>query len=48
MWNNFKAWLARPFAADMDALHWFFFLGLLIALMVGWRLVLNTIKEVMP
>lgn len=46
MWDNFKAWTARPFSADMDAFHWFLFLGLLVALMIGWRLVLFTIREV--
>jgi hypothetical protein len=46
MWERFKDWTARPFSADMDAAHWFYFIGLLIVLMVGWRLVLRTIKEV--
>jgi hypothetical protein len=29
----------------MDVLHWFLFLGLLIALMAGWRIILNHVTE---
>jgi hypothetical protein len=46
MWNDFKSWGAKPFSADMDALHWFYFLGLLLALSFMWGLILRTMKEV--
>lgn len=40
-WQNFKDWLGKPFAADMDAFHWFLFFGLLIAVSVLWSFVLK-------
>lgn len=45
MWSNFKSWLAAPYSENMDAAHWFYFLGLLIVLSALWTLVLRTIKE---
>lgn len=45
MWMNFKNWLAAPYRDEMDAAHWFYFLGLLIVLTALWSLVLRTIKE---
>jgi len=45
MWSNFKEWLAAPYSSDMDAKHWFFFLGLLIVLAALWGFVIRTIKE---
>lgn len=42
-WDNFKGWLAKPFSTEMDTLHWFLFLGLLIVLMVFWRIILRHI-----
>lgn len=45
MWADFKAWAKSPFQADMDALHWFLFLGLLIMLLAGWRMVLVTLTR---
>lgn len=44
MIDDFKKWAASPFSADMDALHWFYFLGLLIALSTLWGLTLRSIK----
>jgi hypothetical protein len=43
--DDFKAWLSRPFSPDMDALHWFLFLGLLIVLMGLWRVILVHVTE---
>ncbi len=45
VWEDFKAWGKRPFSADMDALHWFYFLGLMVVLLALWRIVLNHITE---
>lgn len=44
MVEDFKGWLRHPFQADMDALHWFYFLGLLILLSAAWGLVLRAMK----
>jgi len=45
MWQDFKDWLASPFKSEMSALHWFYFLGLIIVLMVLWRIILRHIFE---
>lgn len=45
MWSNFKDWLSQPYSDDMDAAHWFYWLGLIIVLSVLWRLILNHLKE---
>lgn len=42
----FKGWLKQPFSADMDTLHWFLFLGLVILISFAWRnLILSHILE---
>lgn len=46
MWTNFKDWLSSPYADEMDALHWFYFLGLLIVLSALWGFILRTLREV--
>lgn len=43
-WSNFKKWLAQPYSEDMSALHWFLFLGLLIALTFLWSQILRHLK----
>jgi hypothetical protein len=45
MWSTLKSWLKAPYSSDMDALHWFYFLGLFLVLLALWSLVLRTIKE---
>ena len=40
-WDKFKTWLTKPFSVDMDALHWFYFFGLIIAISVLWGFVLK-------
>lgn len=45
MWDNFKSWLAKPFSVDMSAGGWFVFIGLLLIIMVMWRLILVHITE---
>lgn len=47
MVENFKDFLSRPFAADMSAVHWFLFIGLLIVIIALWRIILGTITEAM-
>lgn len=46
MWTDFKDWLASPFSADMTALHWFLFIGLLLVIAFAWGMILRTVKEV--
>lgn len=45
MLDGFENWLHQPFRADMSALDWFLFLGLLIIIMALWRLILVHITE---
>lgn len=47
MFANFQAWLSHPFKGGdkMSALDWFYFLGLLIVLMVLWRILLRHLFE---
>lgn len=45
MWQDMKNFLGRPYHADMNALDWFLFLGLIIVLMVMWRIILKHIVE---
>jgi hypothetical protein len=45
MFKNFTDWIKEPFRSDMDTLHWFLFLGLLIVLMGFWRIILRHITE---
>lgn len=47
MLDDFKAWLAQPFSADMSARHWFYFIGLLIAINVAWAVILSTFRRQM-
>lgn len=43
-WNDFRAWAQKPFSTDMNVLYWFLFLGMLIVLLTGWRIVLAHIS----
>lgn len=45
MLDQLKAWAAHPFDSDMDALHWFYFFGLLIAISVLWGLILSSLRR---
>lgn len=41
MWDDFKAFMSQPYRSeDMDAGDWFLFLGLILAIMVLWRVIL--------
>lgn len=44
MWQSFKNWFARPFSTDMDAVHWFLFLGLIVVLLSLWSLIFRHIE----
>jgi hypothetical protein len=44
--SRFSDFLAAPFrGADMDAMDWFLFLGLLLTFFIAWAYILNHIKE---
>lgn len=43
LWDGFKQWANAPFASDMDALHWFYFWGLLIVVAAMWGFILRHI-----
>ena len=45
MWDDFKTWAGSPFAADMSALHWFYFAGLMLAIFATWRLIFLHIER---
>lgn len=41
MWEDFKAFLSQPYKSEnMDAGDWFLFLGLLIVIIILWRIIL--------
>jgi hypothetical protein len=46
MWENFKSFMGQPFKAEMSALDWFMFVGLLLVILILWTLVLNHLKEI--
>lgn len=45
MWQDFKAWAASPFSADQSALHWFYFVGLMLVIFTAWRLIFLHIER---
>lgn len=45
MLEDFKQWAKKPFSADMDALHWFYFLGLLAVASIAWGAILGSLKR---
>lgn len=40
MLANLKAWYAKPFDTGMSASDWALFLGLVVVIMIGWRIIL--------
>lgn len=46
MWDDFKSWAVSPFATDMSALHWFYFVGLLILIGATWGMVLRAMRPI--
>ena len=49
MWEKFSDYMSRPFkgAAEMDALDWFLFLGLLLIMLAGWRIIFTHLEDVL-
>lgn len=45
MIDDFKNWLSRPFSSDMDALHWFYFFGLILVVGFAWGMILKHIER---
>lgn len=45
MWDNFTGWLRQPFSADMTALDWFLFLGLMAVLTAIWSIIFKHLEE---
>jgi hypothetical protein len=45
MLASFKDWWAKPFSADMPALEWVAFVGLLIIAAILWNFVLSHLRE---
>jgi hypothetical protein len=43
--DKLKEWWSKPFSQDMDALHWFYFFGLIIAISAGWGMILRYITR---
>lgn len=43
VWDDFKTWAKQPFSTNMDLVHWGLFVGLLLALLIFWRQILNHI-----
>lgn len=47
MWAKMQDYFSRPFkgAAEMDVVDWFLFLGLLLVLLTGWRIIFTHLEE---
>lgn len=43
--SRFSAWLRRPFSGDMDAVHWFLFLGLILIAVFLWSRIMHYINK---
>lgn len=43
--SRMSAWLRRPFSGDMDATHWFLFLGLILVIVFLWSRILHYINK---
>lgn len=41
--SSFTNWVKRPYSDEMDVIGWVLFIGLLILILAGWRLVINKI-----
>ena len=45
IWTDLKQTWAQPFRQDMSAVDWFLFVGLLLIIMIMWRIILHHITE---
>lgn len=43
--TNIKSWWMKPYSSDMNVQGWFEFLGLLLVLMMLWRIILAHIVQ---
>jgi hypothetical protein len=46
--GGFKQWLASPFQADMNAVHWIAFIGLLLVALALWSMLFRHVKGFEP
>lgn len=44
--SRVSAWVAHPFTEDMDLVHWFLFLGMVIIAVILWVFVINKITDI--
>ena len=45
IWDKAKDWYSHPFKSDMDTKGWFLFIGLIVILMILWRMILSHLFE---
>lgn len=43
--ERFAAWMRRPFSGDMDAVHWFLFLGLILIAVFLWSRIMHYVNK---
>lgn len=43
--TRITAWLRAPFAANMDATHWFLFFGLILVIVFMWSRILHYVNK---
>jgi len=46
--SEFGAWVKSPFKADMSAMEWFYFIGLLAVINIMWVMILRHVRGVVP
>jgi hypothetical protein len=44
--QHFRDWAAHPFSEDMPASHWFLLIGMVIAFIILWNIILAHIIDV--
>jgi hypothetical protein len=42
--SHAKNWVAKPFGEDMSIAQWFLFIGLVVVLLMLWRIILHHIE----
>lgn len=45
MLDKLKGWWASPYKDGMTVIQWWLFIGLMIAIVVSWRLILKEVLE---
>ena len=46
--DGFKQWFVSPFQADMNAIHWIAFVGLLLVALALWSILFRHIQGFEP